>query len=936
MSNVDLKSLIGVLNPYCKRHLEASAAICVNRGHYEVTVEHMLQSLLEEPEGDLHFIILRFGRDPARLKRAILGALEECKTGNHGRPVFSPFLIRLIGRAWMIASVDFKQSEVRSGMLFLALLEDPGRYCTGEYTDLLDGFSQEELRKNFFDICANSCERKKKAVVDGWGRTAAEARAGKPASGNAPEGEVEEEEEGDDSPLKRFATNFTERARHDLIDPVFGRDREIRQMIDILARRRKNNPIVVGDAGVGKTALAEGLAVRIVQGDVPDVLKGVEIICLDLGLLQAGAGAKGEFENRLKDVINQVKSSPTPIILFIDEAHTIIGAGGQEGGSDAANLLKPALARGELRTIAATTWAEYKKYFERDAALSRRFQLIKVDEPDVDATATMLRGLRSRFEKAHGLIIRDDAIYAAAALGTRYISGRQQPDKGVDLIDTAGARVKIGLTSKPNDLEDQERKIATLQRELDALEMDSLQCGIDAQVRIEELHAEIAAADAERQRLDDIWQNEKAKVDRVLNLRKQVVELKENLPKGEPMTDELKALTEELKEALAELRELQGKNPLMNVEVTPEIIARVISDWTGIPLGKMVRDEAEVLLHFKERLGERIKGQDHVLDAVGTGIRAAKAGLKNPKTPMGVFLFVGPSGVGKTETGLGVAEMLFGGERFLTTINMSEFQEKHTVSRLIGSPPGYIGYGEGGVLTEAVRQRPYSVVLLDEAEKCHPEVLNLFYQVFDKGMLADGQGRIIDFKDTVIFLTVNLGAEKITALCEGGQRPDPEVLIRAVRPILSKHFKPALLARMTIVPFYPIHEDVMRDITRLKLKQLGDRLMESHKMYFVVDEKVIEAIAARCTEVETGARNIDHIMTGTLLPQISTEILKQMSEGDLPAQLNLGLDEKGNFTFKFGPRTNEVALSTASEKETDTSEVSNIDFDDYLKTDGEA
>ena len=891
MSNLDLKALIGLLNPVCKRNLEVAASLCVNRKHYEVTLEHLLLVLLEDQSADLLQAVLYFGRDPERLKGGLQRSLEKMKRGNTGRPVFSPFLMSWISRAWMITSVDFRTTEVRSGFLLLALLENPGRYVTGDYIDFLDSLSKEELRLHFHDILRGSSESPKIS-----------RRAGGLEEGT--EGELQTQDwSGEGSALGLYTQNFTQRAREEQIDPVFGRDREIRQMIDILARRRKNNPIIVGEAGVGKTALAEGLALRIAEEDVPELLLEVEIICLDLGLLQAGAGIKGEFEARLKQVIDEVKASPKPIVLFIDEAHTLIGAGGSEGGSDAANLLKPALARGELRTIAATTWSEYKKYFEKDAALSRRFQLVKLEEPNIEETVVMLRGLRSRFEVAHQVIIRDDALVAAAELGSRYISGRLQPDKGVDLIDTGGARVKVALSAKPALLEECERLIQTHDRELEVLRRDLESCASPVEGRIAELEDLIAEADRERSRLQKLWEREQEAAQAVIKAREALWAYKE--AEESPDLEQLEKLQGKVRVLLRHLKELQGKEGLVSVEVTPEIIAQVVSDWTGIPLGRMVKDQARALLDFEERLGERIKGQEQVLQMVGEGIRAAKAGLKDPKTPLGVFLFVGPSGVGKTETGLGVADLLFGGDRFLTTVNMSEFQEKHTVSRLIGSPPGYVGYGQGGVLTEAVRQRPYSVVLLDEAEKANSEVLNLFYQVFDKGTLADGEGRVIDFKNTVIFLTVNLGSELIMKQCARGRRPPAESLIKKIRPILSAHFKPALLARMNIVPFLPISPGVMQSITRLKLGHLADRLMESHKMKLGLDPKVVRAIADRCTEVETGARNVDHIIAGSLLPQISTAILEQMAIGPLPEYLDIGLDERGGFCFHFGEEARE-------------------------------
>jgi type VI secretion system protein VasG len=878
MVDVNLKALVARLDRFCTRSLEAAAGLCISRTNYEVTPEHLLYTTSEDPSADVQQILKHFGVDAGRLQKGLLGVIDGLKTGNAGRPVFSPLLVEWLQQAWLMASLDYGLAEIRSGVLLQALLANPARLGAEEVLPLLEGINRVDLKAKYAAIISGSSEQSRRM---GAGEAGAPSAAG---AGGAPAGE---------GALGKFANNFTAQAREGKVDPVFGRDREIRQMIDILARRRKNNPICVGEPGVGKTAVVEGLALKIVEGDVPDVLKNVELLGLDMGLLQAGASVKGEFENRLKQVIDEVKASPKPIILFIDEAHTLIGAGGAAGGSDAANLLKPALARGELRTIAATTWSEYKKYFEKDAALARRFQLVKLDEPDEATTVTMLRGLRDRYEKAHDVAIRDESLQAAAQLGSRYISGRQHPDKGVDLMDTSAARVKIALTTKPPELQDLERQVQTLERERGALRRDRVAGGAkDLDGRLAEVEKEIASAKDRIARVTDRWQKEKAAVQKVLEARKK-------LEGPEAKKDEEK-LRQELEAAQAALREAQGKDPLVFAEVTPEVVARVVADWTGIPIGKMVQDQAQALLTFEGSLKQRIKGQDHVMEIVGKGIRAAKAGLKNPRTPMGVFLFVGPSGVGKTETALGVADLLFGGERFLTVINMSEFQEKHTVSRLIGSPPGYVGYGEGGVLTEAVRQKPYSVVLLDEVEKADPEVLNLFYQVFDKGMLSDGEGREVDFKDTIIFMTSNLATDPIMQAASDATRPPVDDLVALIRPTLSKHFKPALLARMTIVPFFPIGPDALKEIARLKLGQLEKRLRENHRMAMEVDPKVVEAIAQRCTEVETGARNVDHIITGSLLPKISTEILQQMSAGSLPDRVAVTLDGGGEFAFRFG------------------------------------
>jgi len=639
----------------------------------------------------------------------------------------------------------------------------------------------------------------------------------------------------------------------------------------------------------------EGLALRVVEGDVPDLLRDVSIVGLDMGLLQAGAGVKGEFENRLKSVINEVKASPKPIILFIDEAHTLIGAGGSAGGGDAANLLKPALARGELRTVAATTWSEYKKYFEKDAALARRFQPVKLDEPSVETAALILRGLKEKYEEAHDVVVRDDAVAAAAELSSRYISGRQLPDKAVDLLDTSAARVKILLTAKPDIVEDKERSLQALEREKTALQRDKAHGLKVEDERLKEIDILLGSIEEELGVLKERWLKEKELVHKIIELRHAL----QGGEGKEPAREDEAELRGQMEELAEELEAVQGDAPLVRIEVDPDMVSKVVSDWTGIPLGKVMREEARNVVNLKTNLQERIKGQDEALESITQVIKASKAGLKDPAQPMGVFLLVGPSGVGKTETALALADLLFGGERFMVTINMSEFQERHTVSRLIGSPPGYVGYGEGGVLTEGVRQRPYSLVLLDEAEKAHLEVLNLFYQVFDKGSLSDGEGRVIDFKNTVLFLTSNLASDVITELCSGEERPPIETVSSAIRPILSNHFKPALLARMTIVPFYTLPSDILKDIVALKLNKLARRMEETHKTRLSYSPAVVEQIAARCTEVETGARNIDHIMNGTILPQLSRDILARMSEEALPPEIKLDVAEDGGFEISF-------------------------------------
>jgi type VI secretion system protein VasG len=898
MIGVDIKSLLRRLNRHCNRYLEGAAGLCVSRGHYEVSPEHLLLKMAEDPNGDLQHILRHFEIEPSYFQRGVQHAVEDMRSGNPGKPVFSPLLLEWFQDAWLLSSLELGLQEIRSGALVASLADRPSRYTGSSFVDLLEEISKDEIRKKLLTIVAAS----------------AETAAGTPAAPGEKTPASAAARAAGDSALARFTLDFTAQARAGEIDPVFGRDREIRQMVDILARRRKNNPIVVGEAGVGKTAVVEGLALKIVQNDVPSILSGVELLVLDLGLLQAGAGVKGEFENRLKAVITEVKESPKPIILFIDEAHTLIGAGGAVGGGDAANLLKPALARGELRTIAATTWSEYKKYFEKDPALARRFQLVKLDEPGEEDTILMLRGLREKYESAHKVRILDSAVVEAVKLSSRYISGRQLPDKAVDLLDTCAARVRIGLSSRPHELEDAQRRIQNLERELGALERDQAAGLAVESDRIGELKAAIASAQTQAADLEARWLREKEAVDRVLALRGEVetgtrsaaesqsdAVASASVPAGAAApAPALESSEPQLREALKALEEVQGKSPFIHTEVDTEVIARVVADWTGIPLGKMVRDDAQAILQFEDRLKERIKGQDHAIEAIGQGIRAAKAGLQNPRMPIGVFLLVGPSGVGKTETGLGLADLLFGGERFMVTINMSEFQEKHTVSRLIGSPPGYVGYGEGGVLTEAVRQRPYSVILLDEVEKADPEVLNLFYQVFDKGMLSDGEGRVVDFKNTIILLTSNLASDTIVSMAGGPVRPEVDEIMNAIRTALVKHFKPALLARMTVVPYYPISMDAMKNIVSLKLDQVGKRLTESHRMRFAYDPAVVELISQRCTEVESGARNIDHIINGTLLPMISTQILERMGSGTLSDSLQVEVGADSNFSLQFG------------------------------------
>ena len=900
MQIVEFRALVERLNPACRDALENAAGLCLNRTHYEITLEHLLVRLLDDPNGDIQLILRQAEIDPGRLQRALEQSLESFKTGNGARPQFSPLLPDLFSDAWMVASVDLFESSIRSGALLAAFAARASFYANTSYAALLDKLDKERVIQLLGTIAPQS-------------RETALAGAG-PANAAAPA------VRGGDSHgsfLQRFCEDFTAKARAGKIDPVFGRDPEIRQMVDILARRRKNNPICVGDPGVGKTAVIEGLAVRIAEGDVPDLLQNVTILGLDMGALEAGAGVKGEFENRLRGVITEIKASPTPIILFIDEAHTLIGAGGATGSSDAANLLKPALARGELRTIAATTWSEYKKYFEKDAALARRFELVKLDEPSVEMAVQILRGLKERYEQVHQVIIREEALASAASLSNRYITGRQLPDKAIDLLDTACARIKINLSSKPDFIEDLERQLQMLEREKRGLLRDVENHAPAEPARLEEIEQSLtqtqAALDAARQR----YQAQFEAAHRVLSLRAErsqaaapqdaparADEADADAPPSDtdaetaPPRDKA-AIEIELIRAEQALEALQAQEKLIHIDVSGDTIAKVVSDRTGIPLGKMMRDQASAALTLEATLKARIQGQDHALHTLAEVLKSARSGLRDPDQPMGVFLLVGPSGTGKTETALSIADAMFGGEQSIVTINMSEFQEKHTVSRLVGSPPGYVGYGEGGVLTEAVRQRPYSVVLLDEVEKAHLDVVNLFYQVFDKGVLSDGEGREINFRNTVVFLTSNLALDVITELCAGDTMPPLEAIQAAIRPILSQHFKPALLARMTVVPFLTLKADALKGIVRLKLGKLARRMQQNNKIRLEIDEAVIDAITQRCTEVDTGARNIDFILRGTLLPMLSNTLLTHMAEARDISQARLEVDDQGQFTASF-------------------------------------
>lgn len=891
MSN-SLKTLISKLNPICRQAAERAASLCLSRGNYEVDLEHLLVAVLENPGSDLLVIAQRCGISPTGLERELNQEIDRFKTGNTRTPVFSPRILKLLEQAWLIASLDARLPRIRSGHLLLALLtESELAQFAARSARLLTKVRLDELKHQFDKMTEGSAEA---AELAGLGA----AGGAVPDEASSPAGEALN---GKTPALDQFTANLTQRAREGKVDPVIGRDAEIRQVIDILMRRRQNNPILTGEAGVGKTAVVEGLALRIAQEDVPPPLLGVELHTLDMGLLQAGASVKGEFENRLKNVIDEVKKSPKPIILFIDEAHTLIGAGGQSGQNDAANLLKPALARGELRTVAATTWAEYKKYFEKDAALARRFQVVKVEEPSEPLAAAMLRGMVPLMEKHFGIRVLDEAVTEAVRLSHRYISGRQLPDKAISVLDTACAKVALGQSATPALIDEADKRLLREKAELAALTREA-NSGAWHDLRIAELKTQIATIESDLAILMARFDEEKGLVGRILELRTQL-ELGDPPARTKAKGSKRAAETtgcEELDKAMRRLRELQGDAPMVPLQVDGHVVAEIIAAWTGIPLGKMVKDEIHTVLNLKSLLQERVIGQDHALEAIAQRVRTARANLEDPNKPKGVFLFVGPSGVGKTETALALADILYGGERKLVTINMSEYQEAHSVSGLKGSPPGYVGYGEGGVLTEAVRRNPYSVVLLDEVEKAHPDVLELFFQVFDKGVLDDAEGREIDFRNTLIILTSNVGSSQIMQAClnkPAAELPGADELADALRPVLFKSFKPAFLGRMKVIPYFPIADDVLASIIELKLGRIRDRIAANHKAEFSWDDKLVEAVLARCTEVDSGARNVDHILNGSLLPEIAEVILGRMAEGAKVERIKLSAGKNGEFKY---------------------------------------
>jgi type VI secretion system protein VasG len=883
MASVNLKVLLGFLNDQTRRALEAAAGICVSRSHYNLEIEHWLIKLVETTGLEMDSVFRHYGIESSHVLRDLTKSIDRFKTGNARPPAMSTHVVDWAREAWLLASLELGATRITSGHLLTALLtsETLGGMAR-ESCPALQKIDADDLKRSLGSIVANSPETASTAAA------AASASQGSGAPAIRPGGK---------SPnLDQFTIDLTARAKDGKIDPVLGRDPEVRQIIDILMRRRQNNPILTGEAGVGKTAVVEGFANRIASGDVPEPMKNVRLLSLDLGLLQAGAGVKGEFENRLKGVIDEVKASTQPIILFIDEAHTLIGAGGAAGQNDAANLLKPALARGEMRTIAATTWAEYKKYFEKDPALARRFQNVKVEEPDEPTAIEMMRGLVATMEKHHKVRVLDEAVAESVRLSHRYISGRQLPDKAVGVLDTACARVAIGQAATPAPIEDAKRRIEQLGVAADILRREEAG-GANHVTRIGEIEEEKGKVQKQLESLEARYKRELELVELIRKTRDQ---LESGSKKSDASVDR-EALRKNLEETTATLRGVQGDSPLVNVCVDGQAVADVVGAWTGIPVGRMLGDEIKTVLNMKDKLEERIVGQSHALDAIAKAIRTSRAKMVDPRKPIGVFLMVGTSGVGKTETAIALTELLYGGEQNMTVINMSEFKEEHKVSLLMGSPPGYVGYGEGGVLTEAVRRKPYSVVLLDEMEKAHPGIQDVFYQVFDKGQMKDGEGRDINFKNTLVIMTSNAATDLITSLCADPETaPTPEALAEAIYPELLKTFKPAFLGRCTIVPYFPLPPEILKRIIELKLKSIARRFKENYRATMSWTPAVVETIVSRCTEVSTGARNIDNILSKTVLPELSAELLARMADGQVvsTARVDVGPDSK--FVYQVG------------------------------------
>ena len=872
---ISRSTLFGKLDPLAYKAIEGATVFCKLRGNPYVELVHWLHQLLQVPDSDVHRIVRHFELEPSALARDLTAALDRLPRGATSISDFSPHIETLIERAWVTATLNFGVNQIRTGHLLLTGLQAQGlRSVFQGVSKQFDRVKTEALGDDFDRIVAGSPE-------DAMEATDGAAAPGETSGAMAPAAM------GKGEALKKFSVDLTEQARTGKLDPIVGRDMEIRQVVDILMRRRQNNPILTGEAGVGKTAVVEGFAHRIVAGDVPPALKDVRLLTLDIGLLQAGASMKGEFENRLRQVIEEVQSSPTPIILFIDEAHTLIGAGGAAGTGDAANLLKPALARGTLRTVAATTWAEYKKYFEKDPALTRRFQVVQVDEPSEARAILMMRGIALPLEKHHRVQILDEAIEASVRLSHRYIPARQLPDKSVSLLDTAAARVAVSQHAVPAMVDDCRRRIQALQTELGIVGRESA-VGVDTTARQEAAEASLAAQEAELAGLEIRWNTEKALVDPLLEKRATL---------RDGTADDPVATLADVRALQLELANHQGEAPLILPSVDAQAVAAVVGDWTGIPVGRMVKNEVQAVLDLSSSLGKRIIGQGHALELIAKRVQTARAGLDNPNKPVGVFMLCGPSGVGKTETALALAEALYGGEQNVITINMSEFQEAHTVSTLKGAPPGYVGYGEGGVLTEAVRRKPYSVVLLDEVEKAHPDVHEIFFQVFDKGVMEDGEGRVIDFKNTLILLTSNVGTNLIMSMCADPElMPEADEMAKALREPLLKVFPPALLGRLLVIPYYPLSDEMMGNIIRLQLGRVVSRIAQRHKVTMTYDDDAVALIASRCTERDSGGRMIDAILTNTMLPQLSAHFLTAMLDGSTIGGVHVGA-EGGDLTY---------------------------------------
>lgn len=875
--------IVARLTPTTKRYLEEAVGFAVSGQHSEITPEHMLLAMCSESGGDTDVLMRSVDRDIKKLHSELERALHSFRNGSTTKPRLSDVLVRWFEDAWILASLEWGETALRSGALVVQMILGGGRYLSDPLLSL-SSISAEHLREMATDalkITAESVE----ATPSRERMSSTHERGGPDVAGPG-------------SALSKFTTSFTDAARAGNIDPVFGRESEIRQVIDVLCRRRKNNPMLVGEPGVGKTALVEGLALAIAQREVPEALAEVDLRALDLGLLEAGASVKGEFEARLKNVIQEVQSSPIPIVLFIDEAHTLIGAGNQKGGADAANLLKPALARGELRTIAATTWSEYKQYFEKDAALERRFQPIKVEEPNEDVAIGMLRGLRAIYEHAHHVIIRDSAVEAAVRLGHRYITGRQLPDKSVDLLDTTAARVRVEQSARPEKLTRLEAEMAALERRCGAVRRDLADHDDESMQRtLSSLEERIVVLEGQRTELMAIWATQRDALERVFSTRRALAEARHASKDTNESGLELESLERDARQALVEFENLRKSEPLFSIDVDSAAVARTVELWTGVPIGEMHDATNRAVLSLGERLKTRVLGQDMALDHIARSLAVARAGLRTSEGPLGVFLLVGPSGVGKTETAHAIADSLFGGSRFLTTINLSEYQESHTATRLVGSPPSYVGYGEGGELTEAVRQKPYSVVLLDECEKAAIEVMNTFYQVFDRGMLSDSEGRNIDFRNTCILLTSNLASEQITALASAGT--SYEEIIDSIRPSLCRYFKPALLNRMQIVPYLPMTGETLSRIVDLEFERIAGRVKSMHGMQTIFTTPLRERVVSRTQDLDGGVRHVRHMLERSVLIPLATRLLSANPEDVERTRIEIGVDDTGDVAIQF-------------------------------------